>query len=173
MQPYITALNASKVEKRIDLKRMKTRLLCSDSIKTSREWTHLISSLVSQLLISMKQLNVLELLLISKKNGSQIDQIIVSTLDQILFAWMNLLVYLKLKRWKPLLFLVQLDHIIQEVLFQSDSIVTPKLLEHGQMDLEIKRLAETMHQLSRLAEKELKPITVIKFSGCFTTTLAK
>jgi hypothetical protein len=37
MQPYITALNALKEEKHIDLKRMKTKLSCLDLTKTSQE----------------------------------------------------------------------------------------------------------------------------------------
>jgi len=68
---------------------------------------------------------------------------------------------------------VLLGHIIQEDLFQLNFIVTLKLLEHGQTDLEIKRLVETMLQPSRLVEKVTKPITVIKFYGYSTTMSPK
>ena len=37
MPPYITALNALKEEKHIDLTRMKTKLSCLDLTKTSQE----------------------------------------------------------------------------------------------------------------------------------------
>jgi len=71
------------------------------------------------------------------------------------------------------LFLVQLVLTIQEDLFQLDFIVTLKLLELGQMDLEIRKLEEIMLQLSRQVEKAPKPMVVIKFFGYFTTMLQK
>ena len=44
MPPYITALNALKEEKHIDLTRMKTKLSCLDLTKTSQEWICLTNS---------------------------------------------------------------------------------------------------------------------------------
>lgn len=81
--------------------------------------------------------------------------------------------YHKSKKWRLSLFLVQSDLIILEDLFQLNYIVTHKLLELGQQDLEIRKLEETMLQLSRHKEKVPKPMAVIKFFGYFTTMSQK